>query len=135
MACTKEKNAPSETINEPIKQHMKITIGNKVFTADLYDNATAEAFSKLLPLSISMTELNGNEKYYYLATTLPTNAGNPGTIQEGDIMLYGNNCLVLFYKTFKTSYDYTKIGRVRDVSGMTAALGSGNVTVIIEIEQ
>ena len=43
-----------------------ITIGDKAFAATLSDNATATAFKKLLPLSITMTELNGNEKFVRL---------------------------------------------------------------------
>jgi hypothetical protein len=113
---------------------MKIKIGNSTFTATLYDNATVTAFKSLLPMSVNMVELNGNEKYVDLPGSLPTNASNPGTIQNGDLMLYGSSTLVLFYKTFSTSYSYTKLGRIDDVSGLTAALGSANVNVSIEIE-
>lgn len=59
-----------------------------------------------------MSELNGNEKYYYFEETLPSNATQIGTIQTGDIMLYGSDCLVLFYDTFSTSYRYTRIGKI-----------------------
>lgn len=113
---------------------MKIKIGNSTFTATLYDNATVTAFKSLLPMSVNMVELNGNEKYVDLPSSLPTNASNPGTIQNGDLMLYGSSTLVLFYKTFSTSYSYTKLGRIDDVSGLAAALGSANVDVSIEIE-
>lgn len=113
---------------------MKIKIGNSSFTATLYDNATATVFKSLLPLTVSMAELNGNEKYVDLPGSLPTNASNPGTIQNGDLMLYGSATLVLFYKTFPTSYTYTRLGRIEDVTGLVAALGSGNVTVTFELE-
>ena len=111
---------------------MKITIGNKEFTATLYDTAAAQAFARLLPMTLNMSELNGNEKYHYLSTTLPTNSERVGNINAGDIMLYGNSCIVLFYKSFSTSYSYTKIGKINDVSGLQQAVGSGSVTVTFQ---
>jgi hypothetical protein len=108
---------------------MKITIGKSTFIAILYDNKTAEALKALLPLSLNMRELNANEKYAQLSTDLPTNATSIGTIQEGDLLLWGSNTLVVFYKTFPTSYQYTKIGRIENPEGLAAAVGSGNVTI------
>ena len=83
--------------------------------------------------------INGNETYYNLpkdpdAGPLPASASNPGTIQTGDLTLYGSNTLVLFYKTFPTSYSYTRLGRVDNPLGLAAALGTGSVTVTFELE-
>ena len=113
---------------------IKIKADNSTFTATLYDNATATAFKALLPLTINMVELNSNEKYVDLSRSLPANASNPVTIKNGDLMLYGSSTLVLFYKTFSTSYSYTKLGRINDVTGLVTALGSGDVTVSFEAE-
>ena len=113
---------------------LKITVGTNTFNATLYNNATVAAFKSRLPMTINMKELNGNEKLFDLPDNLPTNASNPGTIQAGDLMLYGTNTLVLFYKTFSTSYSYTAMGRIHDASGLAAALGSGNVTVKFELQ-
>ena len=113
---------------------MKIKVGNRIFTATLYDNATVTAFKSLLPLTVNMVELNGNEKYVDLPRSLPANAANPETIQNGDLMLYGSSTLVLFYKTFSTSYSYTRLGRIDDVTGLVAALGTGNVSVTFELQ-
>jgi hypothetical protein len=133
-ACN--KNNEIEQTNNTISttDTMKITIGTNIFTATFYNNATATAFKAKLPMTINMTELNGNEKYFDLPNNLPTNVSNPGTIQTGDLMLYGSNTLVLFYKTFSTSYNYTRLARIDNPSGLAAALGSGNITVKFELE-
>ena len=113
---------------------MKITIGTNTFIATLYNNVTATSLKAKMPLTINMSELNGNEKYFDLRNNLPANASNPGTIQGGDLMLYGSNILVLFYRTFSTSYNYTRIARVDNPSGLATALGSGNATVTFELQ-
>jgi len=125
--------AQTSTGTERSKQ-IKIKFGSKHFTAALEDNATARAFRALLPMTISMTELNGNEKYFRLSDNLPVNASVPGTIQIGDLMIYGSRTLVLFYKSFPTSYEYTRLGRINDTKGLPAAVGSGSVKVTIEQE-
>ena len=112
---------------------MKITIDTSVFTATLTDDETTAAFQAILPMTINMSELNGNEKFFYFATTLPSNA-SPGAIQVGDLMLYGNNCLVLFYENLNTSYSYSRLGKIDNTIGLVAALGSGNVTIKLELE-
>ncbi len=113
---------------------MKVTIGSHTFFATFEDNATATAFKAMLPMTIDMRELNGNEKYFNLSVNLPTNASNPGTIESGDLMIYGSNILVLFYESFPTSYSYTRLGRVNDPAGLAAAVGSGSTTITYELE-
>lgn len=113
---------------------LKVKVGSTIFRATLHNNATVTAFKAQLPMTIKMTELNGNEKYGELSGNIPSDASNPGTIQIGDLMLYGSNTLVLFYKTFSTSYSYTKIGRIDDPSGLATALGGEDVTLKLELE-
>ncbi|GAB3760292.1 cyclophilin-like fold protein [Spirosoma pomorum] len=115
-------------------KRLLIRVGQRTFTTTLQNNATTTAFKARLPLTLSMRELNGNEKYGELTTSLPTNAANPGTIQAGDLMLYGSSTLVVFYESFRTSYSYTRLGRIDNPAGLATALGAGNVTVTFELE-
>ncbi len=126
-ACTTEDNplTPSTTTVGDIT----LTIGDRIFTAKMEQNSTAEAFRALLPLTLEMQELNGNEKYHYLSQSLPTNRTKVGTIHAGDIMLYGDNCVVVFYETFTTTYQYTPIGHITTPKGLKEALGSDSTTV------
>ena len=113
-----------QVINNEVST-MKAIINNKEYIINLENNETVNSLINLLPMEITMNELNGNEKYIYLDNTLPTNSYNPNRINAGDVMLYGNNCLVIFYKSFDTSYSYTKIGHIDNLED----LGTENITV------
>ena len=119
--------------SELMKDTIAIIIGNNHFTAILESNTAATEFKKMLPLTMSMKDLNSNEKFFDLSNNLPTNASNPRIINAGDMMLWGSNTLVLFYKTFNTSYSYTRVGKIENPNGLSRALGSGNVTVTFEL--
>jgi hypothetical protein len=81
---------------------IKLKANSKTFTTTLLDNKSVKAFKEMFPLTMTMTELSGNEKYFDLPNSLPTNSYNPKTIKNGDLMLYGSKTFVLFYKTFAT---------------------------------
>ena len=106
---------------------MWMTVGDaKRYAVTLEDNPTAHALAQLLPVTLDMSDLNGNEKHARLPRSLPTNAVQPGTIRTGDVLLYGNDTLVVFYAPFRSSYSYTRIGRIADSAGLAQTLGPGN---------
>ena len=107
---------------------IKVIINDEIYTLKLENNNTVEEFINLLPQEFTMNELNGNEKYVYIDESLPTNLIKPNYINAGDVMLYGNNCIVIFYKLFNTSYSYTKIGHINNFPD----LGDGNIKIKFE---
>ena len=109
---------------------MWMTVGERRFAITLTNNAAARAFAAQLPLTLDMSELNGNEKHASLPKALPVNASRPGTIRNGDFMLYGTDTLVVFYSTFDSSYSYSRLGRVDDAAGLAQALGRRGVRVV-----
>lgn len=127
--------AESITENTPQKEeenqsmNMIITANGRSFNCTLYENETTYAFIEQLPLTITMSELNGNEKYYYLENSLPTNTFRPNEIHAGEVMLFGSDCLVLFYENFTSSFSYTSIGYVDDPEQLVNILGKGSVQV------
>ena len=118
-------NTNMNTLNNTIN----LKINNKEYKLILYDNQTAKEFLSMMPLTITMNDLNANEKYHNLNKTLTTQSSRGGSIKTGDFMLYGNNCLVLFYENFSTSYSYTKIGYIENTSGLKDSIGKGSVEI------
>lgn len=110
---------------------IQIKVHQQVFQAKLADTKAAQTFVSHLPISLEMLELNQNEKYATLSFTLPQKA-NHQKIHTGDLMLFGSDCLVLFYESFETSYRYTPIGQILDPKGLKEALGKKSVVVHFE---
>lgn len=113
---------------------MTLTINDRTYTATLQEGEAAAALVDLLPLTVEMTELNNNEKYVYLEEDLPCAEEQVGFVEAGDLMLFGPDCLVLFYDSFDTSYMYTRLGKLDDPSDIADAVGTGPVTVTFSQE-
>ena len=135
VGCNDNKNNYNkfENINKKDKLNkeidsVKIIINEKEYIIELENNETTKSLVNILPQELNMSDLNGNEKYVYLNNKLPVNSISPKRIISGDVMLYGDNCLVIFYKSFSTSFSYTKIGHINNLPN----LGSKNVNVKIE---
>jgi hypothetical protein len=120
--------APAPAV-QPGESRMWMTVGERRFAITLADTDAAREFAAMLPLSIDMPDLNNNEKHAELRKSLPTNAIRPGTIRNGDLMLYGSRTLVVFYKNFSSAYSYTRLGHVDEPAGLPQALGSGSVRI------
>ena len=122
--------APKEE-GEDFMDKINIKINDKDYQATLVDNYTTRELLKLLPLSLTMQDLNDNEKYYNLDKTLPTAQIHPTEIKKGDIMLYEDNCLVIFYKDFTTHYPYTPLGHIDNAEDLDEIVGSDNINITI----
>ena len=139
---TTQQPVPSSQTNPPLPAETDSTeatlcmeIDEKSFLITLYNNETAEAFLQLLPLTLEMHELNGNEKFCYLDHTLPAKAQKPSQIHAGDLMLYQKNCLVLFYESFSTSYSYTPLGYTQTPAELARALHGEKITVRFRLQE
>lgn len=129
------RNAPSEAEKNDMKRNrIRISIGAKTYTGTLADNPAASAFRAMLPLSLEMRDLHGNEKFFNLPSSLPTNDENPGNIRTGDLMLWSSRTVVIFYKPFPTPYSYTKLGNIENPEGLLTAVGAKDVMIKFEVE-
>ena len=92
------------------EEKMHLVLQNESYEIVLENNETVSKLLTLLPISLEMQELNENEKYVYLDTVFPNHPEKIQTIQKGDLMLYQENCLVLFTKTLLPTILTQKLG-------------------------
>lgn len=130
----KVENNVQENITH-VETSMILKMNDEELEVTLENNETVEALLEQLPMDMTMNELNGNEKFYYMDTSLPTQSENISHIQAGDVMLYGNNCLVIFYKSFTTTYSYTRIGHIDDTETLLSQIGNDSLQVTLMKEE
>lgn len=107
-----------------------LSVGKRRFAVTLADTEAARAFASMLPLTLDMEELNGNEKKKELSNSLSTDASRPGMIRTGDLLLWGARTVVIFYLTFDSSYSYTRLGRIDAPDSLAETLGRQDVQVV-----
>ena len=105
-----------DTLANKKAMKLKITSGDKVVTAILYDNPTTRGFIAQLPLTVDMEDFAGKEKIFYppkkLSTTERKAVSDP---KIGDINVYapwGN--IAIFYGSYSGSRDLVRIGRITE---------------------
>lgn len=127
----------TESQTQPKEENVKniqVTVGNKTFSATLEENIAVESFVELMkesPVEIAMSDYANFEKVGSLGTSLPE-SNKQMTTQSGDIVLYNGNQIVVFYGS--NTWNYTKLGRIDDLSGWEESLGSGDVMIAFSIE-
>lgn len=119
--------------SEQAATQITLVVGEKQYTATLVNNEATKLLLERLPMTLKMNEMNGNEKYIYLPQALVMQSEKPGQIHSGDLMLYGSDCLVLFYKDFTTAYSYTRLGQLDNAEGLASVLGTGPVEVTLQL--
>lgn len=109
---------------------IQVLVNNQAFTATLNGEAAAQELMRRLPLTLTMDELHGNEKYCYTGQAFNGATSVPDTIEAGDLMVFGSDCLVLFYETFSNDgWSYQRVGKIDNVEGLAEACGSDSANV------
>lgn len=102
------------------------------FDMTILDNACGRLLYQNLPKTISLTDRDKTIKQGYEDEILYTmDDYRPGTLSNGDFMLYGQSRYELCYKDCATGYSYTQLGKVINPEKLAAALGAGNVVITI----
>ena len=118
--------------DQSMSNRITITIGGKTFAGTLLDNRDSSGVQEAAAAVDHDDRTQWQREVYKIVREYAHRAAKPSSIQTGDLMLYGSDTLVLFYKSFKTTYSYTTLGRLNDPAGLEDALGSGNVYVTFE---
>ncbi len=113
---------------------MNVNVNGQNFTATLENNRAVDVLVQMMeksPVTLQLSDYAGFEKVGPLGRSLPA-SNSQTTAHAGDIVLYQGNQIVMFYGS--NSWNYTRLGHIDDLTGWEKALGSGDVTVVLSME-
>ena len=129
--------ADNPTIKPGHTMKLRIKIEDKVITATLADNKTARDFSSLLPLTFTMKDLFGREKYARLPRAISDEGKRTHTYQIGDLAYWSpaHDVAVYYRQDGETIPEpgIIVIGKID--SGAEALNVTSSVKVTIELQQ
>jgi hypothetical protein len=125
---------PAETSPKSVESmKIRITIGERVITATMHDNATASDFISLLPLTLTLEDYAKAEKISDLPRKLTKEGAPSGSDPSiGDITYYspwGN--LAIFYRDSGYVSGLVILGKID--SGVEALNVPGSLRVTVEL--
>ena len=130
-------------INKPIYQKnikkeeseaMLLEVNGYTFEVELENNTSAKALREYVSKekrTLSLDDYGNFEKVGDLGITLPRN-DETITTKEGDLILYLGNKLWLYYN--QNTWDFTKLGHIKDTTHLKEVLGKGSVQVTLLME-
>ena len=123
---------PSEANNET---ELKIYFNEKEIPVFWEENESVAALKQKVadnPLTIEMSKYGGFEQVGSFPFKLPSN-DKQITTEIGDIMLYNDSNLVVFYGS--NSWDYTRLGKIKDKTEQEIIELINSDNLIITIKQ
>lgn len=131
-------------INKPIYQKnikkeeseaMLLEVNGYTFEVELENNTSAKALREYVSKekrTLSLDDYGNFEKVGDLGITLPRN-DETITTKEGDLILYLGNKLCLYYN--QNTWDFTKLGHIKDTTHLKEVLGKGSVQVTLLMDK
>lgn len=123
---TRSVSARSSTEQEIA--NVEISVNNVTYTVIMEDTPTGRALVSRLP-STSMRlpasyDRDGVLKYYDMPNEVVSDPEEITTVSAGELLLDGNDRLLLFYQDTEAVGTYTRVGRIENSEGLAEAVGN-----------
>lgn len=111
--------------------NLRVQLGDRVVTATLNDSEAARDFASLLPLTLTMGDLAGREKFAQLPRAISTSGQRTYTPRVGDIAYWppGPDVAIFYRQDGQRTPEpgLVRLGRID--SGVEALEAAGRVTL------
>lgn len=102
-----------------------ITINGKVYTAIPDITYASQSFISHLPFVVEMNDTDGNKKQGCTYLKFDGEGSRNKTIKRGDVLIYGDSCVVVATGDFDFGNKYRKVAHINNLD----TLPVGNYTV------
>jgi hypothetical protein len=96
---TDNRTPPDPSPNRANRMKIRLNVEGKDLTATLIDSQTSRDFLALLPLTLTMNDLFGREKFAHLPRTLAEGGQRTRTYEVGEVAYWSpNRDVAIFYR-------------------------------------
>ena len=120
-----------KNIKQKESEAMLLEVNGYTFEVELENNTSAKALKEYVSKekrTLFLDDYGNFEKVGNLGITLPRN-DETITTKEGDLILYLGNKLCLYYN--QNTWNFTKLGHIKDTTHLKEVLGKGSVQVTL----
>jgi len=135
-ACSNSlpRAAAETSADQGDEMKIRIIAGNKVVTATLVDNPTTQDFVSLLPLTLTMNDLFGREKFAALPRAISEGGKRTPTYEVGDVIYWSPGPdIAIYYRHDGQSIPAPGVIVLGKISGVEALNVRRPVKVRIEL--
>lgn len=129
-------NAQSEKQKGMNKTQVLIKVDRVSFSAELYDNPTANSLLEQMPFAVELKDYAATEKIFYPKEKLSLDSSSKGyDPKKGDVTCYGPwGNVAIFYKDHGYADGLILLGHIEDIDGLVKAIEKTNAKVEFEIK-
>lgn len=124
-------NSLSRSTSEQAITNVEINVNNNDFTIQMNDTPTGRSLVSMIPSSSmrlpTSYDRDGILKYYDMAREVESDPEEISSVSAGELLLDGNDRLLLYYKDTDLSGEYTRVGKIENADNLADVLGNEDV--------
>ncbi len=107
-----------------------VNINGYTYIANTQVSYAAQNFIKNTPITIEMKDDGSDKKIGCLLVKIEGDCIKEKNVEKGDVLLYGESCIIIATEDFKNSAQYKKIGHINNLGTIPSGIQKVSFSIV-----